>query len=91
MDGVAGDADERERQIGQKMDAGAVEEFAVEEIKNFGGIFEADMLPNLTILSLPVSLIILVDSHWIGLVKQNILNIFSINIYCFSKLSGYFI
>ena len=47
------------------MDAGAVEEFAVAEIKHFGGIFGVEMLPRVSILSLPVSLIVHVNNHWI--------------------------
>ena len=52
------------------MDAGAVEKFAVAELNNFGGIFKADMLSNVTILSLPVSLIVLADDHWLGSVEN---------------------
>ena len=53
------------------MDAGVVEKFAVAELRNFGGIFKANMLSNVTILSLPVSLIVLADGHWLGSVKNH--------------------
>ena len=56
------------------MDAGEVEKFAVAELNNFGGIFSPEMLPSVSILSLPVSLILLVDGHWI-VWSQNIFNI----------------
>ena len=63
-DDVLGKSGQKLRQS-PLMDAGAVEKFAVSEIKHFGGIFDASMLPNVTIISLPVSLMVLVDQHWI--------------------------
>ena len=39
----------------------------VRNIENFGGIFELSQLARIKLVSLPISLILLIDEHWIAI------------------------
>jgi len=66
--------DENEESV-ENMQAEEVERIA-NGLRNFGGIFRLNQLPRVKIVSLPVSIIILAYTHWLGVyVDENVIEI----------------
>lgn len=53
--------------VKEKMDAADVEKIALRCVKNFAGIFHGSSLNNVTIMDLPVTIIVYIENHWIGI------------------------
>ena len=61
--------------IGENMRAADVEKY-VKNLENFGGIYKIEQLKYVKICSLPVSLVIFTNNHWIGVyITENVIEI----------------